>query len=783
MLNNKFDGAKAIRQAVEDYSRHISTTSKKALKENEEHGNNTGTKNAEKAIAVMNDISEEFITTLAQDSWAAKTELRNLFRKSPNWNEELQAIVLKGTCTPEPNYRRIETWIWKILSPLEEKGEYDKRRDALTASKFFIEPEYRSRHIDALNKVAPKAYREGKKITRIFKAFCDAIGITDETKGSKFQELFAKITDELLAKEYEFQLYISINPAHFLTMSNPKYDGRGDTMVSCHSFNSTEYIYNCGCTGYARDEYTFIAFTASDDKNPETLNNRKTSRQIFVYKPNSGCLLQSRMYTTKSGESYGGVNEDTAEGKAYRAIIQREISELEKASPIWETDTYTYNKFSVRIGTGKGFGGYADWSQISGCAKISVRFDCKDKLSDFDCAPDKKLKVGTYGLCIKCGKTISHGLYCDHCAGRCEHCGRKIAPGVEHEVYDSDGNRITVCDHCFEVYYRRCEICGEYHHKSNITVTGDGFEVCRDCLENNFKRCEDCGEYYRKGRVQETVDIHGEKIFACDICRNSGHCERGTDCDCCGRRFPAGELTLTADGDSVCQECLESRYGLCDHCGEIHALGGITREATCDGEIIYLCDHCAESGKYETCDDCGRLAPAGTLIDIGGGSRVCQHCLDHNYTQCADCGEYCENENLHEVEDRYGDTIYICDSCAEHYVTCDYCGQLIYTGNATYISDYVAVCENCLDRHYNYCEECGEYYPVEDVRYAINRNGDQISICDCCAEYEGYETCAECGCYVHPDIAKTAEDSEGDKITLCPDCYEYRAENQEGEAV
>lgn len=40
---------------------------------------------------------------------------------------------------------------------------------------------------------------------------------------------------------------MSINPAHFITMSNPKGDVRGETLISCHSFNSSEYQYNNGC--------------------------------------------------------------------------------------------------------------------------------------------------------------------------------------------------------------------------------------------------------------------------------------------------------------------------------------------------------------------------------------------------------------------------------------------------------------------------------------------------------------------------------------------------------
>ncbi len=79
--------------------------------------------------------------------------------------------------------------------------------------------------------------------------------------------------------------------------------------------------YNCGCTGYARDDVTFIVFTAS---NTETLNNRKTSRQLFMYKPQNELLLQSRLYNT-----YSGICGAQAESKLYRDLVQREISALE----------------------------------------------------------------------------------------------------------------------------------------------------------------------------------------------------------------------------------------------------------------------------------------------------------------------------------------------------------------------------------------------------------------------------------------------------------------------
>ncbi len=153
---------------------------------------------------------------------------------------------------------------------------------------------------------------------------------------SELQSALKQLADNR-RKKIDFKLYVSLNPAHFITMSNPKDDKRGDTLTSCHSFNSTSYSYNNGCSGYARDEYTFITFVAADPSNPETLNNRKTMRQIFAYKPGNGLLLQSRLYNT-SGGTYGA-QEDS---KLYRDLVQREISDLEGAPNLWQTYGYLF---------------------------------------------------------------------------------------------------------------------------------------------------------------------------------------------------------------------------------------------------------------------------------------------------------------------------------------------------------------------------------------------------------------------------------------------------------
>ena len=374
-----------IYQALEDYRKHTSNTE------------------------ILDNVSDEFVFRLAKDNAYAKQELRALFSKSPVWNEELDALIINGTRTHNPNYARIDRLVRTMLTPAAGKtiNEHIVLNSCLMQdiSFFFSQPdtseEEQAKYIETIKLIAPKAYAPNKKPSRVFKSICTELHVSDETAGSDFQRLYAQFADELTAKKIEFKLYVSLNPAHFLTMSNPKWDRRGNTLTSCHSFNSIDYPYNNGCSGYARDKYTFIVFTAADASDPETLNNRKTTRQIFAYKPGNGLLMQSRFYNT-SGGTYGAMEDSNL----YRDLIQREISALEDVPNLWKTYPYLNGKEHC-VSIGCGFGGYADWNYSDFDAKISIRADHEN---DYE-----TLEVGTYGLCICCGEETEIGLYCDDC--------------------------------------------------------------------------------------------------------------------------------------------------------------------------------------------------------------------------------------------------------------------------------------------------------------------------------------------------------------------------------
>ena len=492
---------------------------------------------------VLQDVSEAFIKRLAKDSTIAKEGLRQLFRKSPAWDEELDAIVINGNRTHEPDYSVVKTLARTILNkPLEDAAYPMEYRRLNRAIDYFVCPnidEYDLQTcIDAINEIAPGAYAPGKKKSRIFRDICVALGVADMTAGSEFQKLYAQFADELSSKQIGFKLIVSINPAHFLSMSNPKRDSRGTTLTSCHSFNSTDYSYNNGCSGYARDEVTFLVFTVKDFSDKESLNNRKTTRQVFCYKPGNGLLLQSRLYNTS-----GGTRGAQSESQLYRDLVQREISELEGQPNLWNTFRLCGNSHGVCFDAGCGFGGYTDWDYSDFVPMVSIRNDHADDYEPFE--------IGTYGLCIMCAEETSDGVYCDDCFEnthrRCDRCDDPCREEDLHEAYDYRGNLVMVCESCLDNYYRRCDICGEYHDVDAMTQLADGDWVCRDCRDEHCSRCERCGEWVRDYDTVEVYDEDCDTVILCDDCDDAW-----SECTCCGKRFLNSALFM-----GICPNCQE----------------------------------------------------------------------------------------------------------------------------------------------------------------------------------------------------------------------------------
>lgn len=132
-----------IRQTLQDYRRYTTRTE------------------------VLDDVSDTFIRNLARDSSLAKQGLRELFSRSPVWDEKLDVLVINGTRTHNPDYGRVRSLATEILYPAIKRAETGKDRyyKIYNAIDFFYPFNgcLQEAGIQAISELAPKACEPGKK--------------------------------------------------------------------------------------------------------------------------------------------------------------------------------------------------------------------------------------------------------------------------------------------------------------------------------------------------------------------------------------------------------------------------------------------------------------------------------------------------------------------------------------------------------------------------------------------------------------------------------------------
>lgn len=188
--------------------------------------------------------SDDFIHRLAVDSAHAKSGLRDMFRKAKGWNEELQAVVVNGTQTHNPNPNRIDELIQKII-PQSIYATHDYTTVNFACG-YFVDGKDDQDCINALKLFIGNKFRPDRKKSTLFQYLAKAIGVYDGRAGNDYQRLFAQFADEMNGRKLDFKLFLSINPAHILTASNPVDDTRGQCLISCHSLNRNDYSYGAG---------------------------------------------------------------------------------------------------------------------------------------------------------------------------------------------------------------------------------------------------------------------------------------------------------------------------------------------------------------------------------------------------------------------------------------------------------------------------------------------------------------------------------------------------------
>lgn len=459
----------------------------------------------------------DFCKRLAYSALRKKSNLKKMLSKHPGWDESLWAVKVPIELKQEVDYYLVRDLMTELFAFNHNRVrghgyEYDTIScwvaDVATGR---VNKDIAYNTPVAMDNLFPNAWHKGRKLIRIVREMLVAHEVWDDKPGA-FQKVFAQLSEAVTPKVTKTTLFISINPCHFLTMSNPKLDDRGEMLTSCHSLNNLEYDYNNGCIGYARDNITMICFTVNNPDDKESLNNRKTSRQLFMYEPGSNILLQSRMYTSNGGTRGSHVWSET-----FMDTVTKVLDKCEQKNEGWFNHYYCHeDDIPARFTASDNYGGYADWEYEEFCPMIAYR-----KNIDEDELYNDRVEfiVGNAGLCLGCGATIRSRVYCTDCDGKanCECCNRRVYTDDLCVAYDHRGNEIHVCPNCLNRNFTYCEHCHTYHADSAMYLDAEGRDICRECVDSYFRQCHDCGRLYQR-ELTVLDEEHG--VWRCARCHH-----------------------------------------------------------------------------------------------------------------------------------------------------------------------------------------------------------------------------------------------------------------------
>jgi len=164
------------------------------------------------------------------------------------------------------------------------------------------------------------------------------------------------------------------------------------------------------------------------------------------------------------------------------------------------------------------------------------------------------------------------------------------------------------------------------------------------------------------------------------------------------------------------------------------------------------------------------------------GLIVCNYCFGaiKDLEMCADCQEYFHYESMVHIGN-----FYVCQDCFDRYwIYCDECGEPERIENTITTLEGNILCESCALRLGARCCICGEFYFYDREREGIAIEQYRITyqfstrveyVCDKCAEkYLKIYQCEECGRevkYLSSEYMRSEILRDMVRLGLCIDCY------------
>ena len=442
---------------------------------------------------------------------------------------------------------------------------------------------------------------EGQKITKPYLKLFEKIGLpyfinelaeanAYEINGRKhysgecpsYEQWKAKFTDYCSVKTKNYNLYLSIDPIDYLTMSF------GNSWASCHTidYDNLRRIqgegyhgqYRAGTISYMLDKVTMIGYWISNDKAEEPAYEPKVIRQTFHFDAIKGILVQGRLYPRDQN------NSDASLYNHLRLAVEGRLAELMDEPNKWLKKANSAKSNLSWINTAYNSLHYTDYANYPNpqlALLKSKQIVVEESGSEEDEGKTKYepqyIEIGHKVPCVRCGEV--HGNTdslvcddCDHSRATCEHCGCII--DLEEEDYYTDGYGYYYCRDCCNI----CCNCGDLIPPNESVYSVDGDDYCEHCLqrlidEGDVAYCEYHEEYeYEDGH--EYVENYGY------MCRrglqteidfgNAGWCEYHEQYE-----YETGIEPVHDDPDDIDIEhniCERARDALgvvyCDECNE-----------------------------------------------------------------------------------------------------------------------------------------------------------------------------------------------------------------------
>ena len=191
---------------------------------------------------------------------------------------------------------------------------------------------------------------------------------------------------------------------------------------------------------------------------------------------------------------------------------------------------------------------------------------------------------------------------------------------------------------------------------------------------------------------------------------------------------------------------------------------------TCDfNYVIRSAKHIAVGGT-SYCINCGSEKYKDDFYDEENShnSLLCHSCHPDEETACCNkCGCCNDRDDMHCIDGEW-----YCDDC------CFYCEyhQEYETGNYEYVENYGNVCEDELaDGDFYYCNKCEEWHYDDPTTTVYDRWDNEINVCDNCLD-KYYIQCDDCGEFFHNRNIFTLGDH-----CYCEACFDKCTENEETE--